>query len=203
VTERLLELVPDGRVLAIDASAEMVEIARARLGERATVWCEDALALQLDQEVDAVFSTAALHWVPDHERLFERLAAALRPDGTLEVQCGGEGNIDGVRAVIDAVAQELAPELVGWSPWEFAGPQVARERLERAGFSVRRCWLEERPTQPEDVGTFVRTSILAAHLERLAPERREAFAAAVVAEVRPPLDYVRLNISAVRSQRDR
>jgi SAM-dependent methyltransferase len=45
---------------------------------------------------------------------------------------------------------------------------------------------------------LLRTSILAAHLERLPEERRERFAAAVVAGVRPPLDYVRLNASAVR-----
>ena len=67
-----------------------------------------------------------------------------------------------------------------------------------AGFIVNRCWLEERPTYPQDVDAFVRASILAAHLERLPEERREPFATGVVAEVRVPLDYVRLNISAVR-----
>jgi len=44
----------------------------------------------------------------------------------------------------------------------------------------------------------VRTSILAAHLDRLPNEQREAFASAVVADVHPPLDYVRLNASALR-----
>jgi trans-aconitate methyltransferase len=44
----------------------------------------------------------------------------------------------------------------------------------------------------------VPTSILAAHLARLPEERRERFAAAVVAGVRLPLDYVRLNVSAIR-----
>jgi hypothetical protein len=44
----------------------------------------------------------------------------------------------------------------------------------------------------------VSTSILAAHLARLPEERREQFAAAVIADVRLPLDYVRLNVSAVR-----
>ena len=35
VTEALLALVPQGRVLAIDASQEMVDLARERLGDRA------------------------------------------------------------------------------------------------------------------------------------------------------------------------
>jgi trans-aconitate 2-methyltransferase len=199
VTEALLALVPLGRVLAIDASTDMVALAQARLGERAQVWCEDALALDLDEPVDAIVSTAALHWVPDHDRLWARLAQALRPGGVLEIQCGGEGNIEGVRKVIDGVVRDSAPELVGFSPWVFAGPGETESRLQAAGFTATRCWLEERPTYPQDVNAFVRTSILAAHLERLPEERREPFAAAVVAGVHLPLDYVRLNVSAVRA----
>jgi trans-aconitate 2-methyltransferase len=87
---------------------------------------------------------------------------------------------------------------VGWSPWTFAGPQETQERLEAAGFTSVRCWLQERPTEPEDLAAFVRTSILPAHLDRLPEDRRDAFTAAVVARLRLPLDYVRLNVSAVR-----
>ena len=199
VTEALLALVPNGRVLALDASAEMVALARRRLGERAQVWCQDVLDLELDEPVDAIVSTATLHWVTDHERLWGRLAAALRPGGVLEVQCGGEGNIARVREAIDAVCRELAPELLGWSPWEFAGPGRTERRLRRAGFTAVRCWLQPRPTYPQDVEAFVRSSILAAHLARPSPQRRDPFAKAVAAAVRLPLVYVRLNVSAVRA----
>ena len=196
VTEALVERVPGGRVLAFDASEEMVELARARLGARAEVWCQDVLDLDLEEPVDAIVSTAALHWVRDHDRLWVRLARALRPGGRLEVQCGGEGNIARVRVVIESVAAEMAPELAGWSPWTFAGPDETRRRLEAAGLTDIRCGLVERPTEPDDVATFVRTSILPAHLDRLPPERRDAFAAAVAERVELPLDYVRLNVSA-------
>jgi trans-aconitate 2-methyltransferase len=198
VTEALVALVPHGRVLALDASQEMVALARRRLGDRATVWCQDVLDLDLDEPIDAVVSTATLHWVTDHDRLWERLAQALRPGGALEVQCGGQGNIARVREAIELAERELAPELVGWSPWVFAGPEETERRLHQSGFTAIRCWLAERPTHPEDVGAFVRTSILPAHLSRLPAERQEQFAAAVVANVRLPLDYVRLNVSAIR-----
>jgi trans-aconitate 2-methyltransferase len=198
VTESLLALFPRGRVLAIDASADMVALARTRLGDRAEVWCQDVLDLVLDDPVDVIVSTATLHWVTDHDRLWARLAGALRPGGVLEIQCGGEGNIDRVREVVDAVARHDAPELVGWSPWVFAGPRETERRLQRAGFTSIRCWLEERPTYPQDVGAFVRASILPAHLARLPEDRREPFAATVVKGLRLPLDYVRLNASAVR-----
>ena len=199
VTEAVLELVPDGRVLAIDASQEMVDLAGKRLGDRARVWRQDVLGLILDEPVDAVVSTATLHWVPDHDRLWQRLAAALRSGGILEIQCGGQGNIDRVREVIEAVAADSFPELVGWSPWVFAGPQETHARLEAAGFTSVRCWLEERPTRPDDLAGFVRSSILPAHMARLPDERREPFAVAVLERVREPLDYVRLNVSAIRA----
>jgi trans-aconitate 2-methyltransferase len=198
VTQELLALVPEGRVVAIDASQDMVNLARERLGDRVEVWCQDALELELDEPVDAIVSTATLHWVSDHDRLWERLGRALRPGGMLEVQCGGEGNIARVREAIETAARETAPELVGFSPWLFAGPVETEQRLRTAGFVETRCWLEERPTYPEDVSAFVRTSILPAHLALLPEERREQFASAVVAQVSLPLDYVRLNVSAVR-----
>ena len=106
-----------------------------------------------------------------------------------------------VRRAIDAAAAEAAPELVGWSPWIFAGPEETDRRLRAGGFTDTRCWLHDEPTRPDDVAAFVRTSILPAHLARLPEERRERFAAAVLARVELPLDYVRLNVSAVRASK--
>jgi trans-aconitate 2-methyltransferase len=104
-----------------------------------------------------------------------------------------------VREAIDADAAASFPQLEGWSPWVFAGPQETRARLEAAGFTSVRCWLEKRPTRPVDLAGFVRSSILPAHLAYLPEESREPFAAAVLARVREPLDYVRLNVSATRT----
>ena len=58
VTELLLERVPRGRVVAVDADAAMVAKARERLGERAVVEQQDLLELSLADPVDVVFSTA-------------------------------------------------------------------------------------------------------------------------------------------------
>ena len=133
VTEALLGVVPRGRVLAFDASADMVALARRRLGDRATVWCQDVLELYLQEPVDAVVSTAALHWVTDHDRLWARLARALRPPACSRSNAVGEGNIDRVREAIETAASDFAPELVGWSPWTFAGPEETKRRLQQAG----------------------------------------------------------------------
>lgn len=198
VTELLAALVPHGSVLAIDASEEMVGLARRRLGVRAHIWREDVLDLELASPVDAILSTATLHWVRDHDRLWQRVGAALGDGGRLEVQCGGEGNIARVKIAIAEAARETAPDLEGWSPWCFAGPSDTEGRLRAAGFTNVRCWLEERPTYPDDLGEFVRTSILPAHIARLPAPDAERFASAVVDRLEAPLDYVRLNVSAVK-----
>lgn len=111
------------------------------------------------------------------------------------MQCGGRGNIARVQEAIEDAAEDF-PELAGFSPWTFAGAEETERRLAGCGFEQISCWLQERPTLPEDPEAFVRTSILAAHFAELDPARREPFARAVLDRVELPLDYVRLNVSA-------
>jgi trans-aconitate 2-methyltransferase len=204
VTRRLIERVPRGRVIAVDAAPSMVEAAREALGDRATVLLSDLTELELDGEVDAVFSNAVFHWVPDHRRLFERLHAALRPGGRLVAQCGGEGNIEAFHALAAEVAERppFREHLGGWrGPWRFASPEETRELLEAAGFVDVRTWREERPTTPPEPHEFIRTVCLGYHLLRLPEDLRGPYLDAVVERMEPPptLHYVRLNIDARRA----
>ena len=205
VTAKLLERLPRGRVVAVDASPSMVEQARAALDpERTTAFAVDLLELELDEPVDAAVSTAVFHWIPDHDRLFERLHAALRPGGRLEAQCGGAGNLDGFHeAGLATVAAEepFAPHFDGWEgPWNYSSPHHAADSLARAGFTDVVCWLEPRSVEPPDPRSFLRVVCLGHHLERLPEELQEPFVERVLDRVGEPvdLDYVRLNISATR-----
>jgi trans-aconitate 2-methyltransferase len=200
VTLMLLERLPRGHVVAVDQAPSMVEHAREALGhDRATVRRADLTELKLDEPVDAVFSNAVFHWVPDHARLFERLHAALRPGGRLVAQCGGEGNVARFhRAAREAAAEEpFAAHLAGWEgPWNFAGPDETAERLERAGFEAVETWLEPYPVVPDDPGDYLRAVCLGYHLEQLPEELRDGYVEAVLERSDPELDYVRLNIVA-------
>jgi trans-aconitate 2-methyltransferase len=207
VTRLLLERLPRGRVIAVDSSAEMVARAREELaGAPADVRQADLAELRLHpgEHVDAIFSNAVLHWVDDHDVLFGRLAAALRPGGRVSVQCGGEGNVAALHATAVQAAADagLAHRFDGWPrPWNFAGPQETERRLRAAGFDDVRCWLQPSPVEPEEPRTFLRTVCLGPHLERLEPGEHDRFLDAVVARLgeRPTLDYVRLNIVARRA----
>lgn len=206
VTELLLERLPRGRVIAVDADAGMVAHARIALGDRAQVLRSDLveLALAPGERVDAVFSNAVFHWIADHPRLFARLGEALRPGGRLSAQCGGRGNIDAFHAHARAVGAEapFAPHLRAWpQAWNFAGPEETRERLETAGFTDAECWLEPWPVSPDDPRGFLRVVCLGPHLELLPDELREPFVSAILERLgpEPVLDYVRLNLVARRS----
>jgi trans-aconitate 2-methyltransferase len=201
ITQALSMRLPRGRVIAVDASPSMVQAARERLGGKADVRAADLLELDLGEPVDAVLSTATFHWIADHERLFRRLHAVLRPGGRLVAQCGGEGNIDVLRAQAHAVLANdpYAEHFADWrAPWNYAGAQPTRARLLDAGFASAECWLQPAPVCPEHPREFLSTIILGPHVERLPEELRERFMDDVLVELGEPVvvDYVRLNIDA-------
>lgn len=217
ISEMLLDRLPDGSVVAVDASEKMVERARdhlAAFGERASVRAADLTALAgpgslgLDAPVDAVLSTATFHWIADHDALFTALASVLRPGGRLVAQCGGKGNIDRARGIVGTVqAQDpYAEHFVGWQPpWHYASPEDTAQRLERARFVDVDCGLQPWPVVPDDPEEFLRTVIVGPHLDQLPERLHDPFVADVLAAFRAAeaglveLDYVRLNIDATRA----
>jgi trans-aconitate 2-methyltransferase len=205
VTAGLIERLPRGRVIAVDGSQAMVDKAREALGDRADVRLVDLAELELSEPVDLIFSTAVFHWLPDHDHLFRRLHAALKPGGRLVAQCGGEGNVADLARAIVAVATR--PDYAGHFEgmpvaWNFAAPGATEEKLRAAGFSDARSWLEAKPVTPERPLDFLATVTLGLHLARLPKDMHDPFTRAVAGELDDPLTlhYVRLNIEARRPE---
>src|SRR4051794_12784367 len=122
LTQLLMERVPDGRVIGVDASASMIDAARERLGDAAELRVGDLVGLDLGgATVDIVFSTATFHWIADHDALFASLRQALRPGGRLVAQCGGAGNIASVHAAAGQAGDD--PPL----PEHLEGPRGPRD----------------------------------------------------------------------------
>ncbi|HXC45559.1 MAG TPA: methyltransferase domain-containing protein [Solirubrobacteraceae bacterium] len=202
ITQALIERLPRGRAIAVDQSPSMVEAARRRLGETADVRILDLLELDPDERLDAIVSTATFHWIADHERLFGRLHAALRPGGRLAAQCGGEGNITILRGKVAPLLERepYAEHFRDWQPpWNYAGAEQTRERLLSAGFASAECWLQPAPREPEQPREFLSTIVLGPHVQRLPEELRERFMDEALQAIGEPVvvDYVRLNIDAV------
>jgi trans-aconitate 2-methyltransferase len=204
VTALLADRVPRGRVYGVDVAPSMAAHASRALDGRATILCQDLVALELPEPVDVAFSNATFHWIKDHDALFASLQRSLKPGGRLIAQCGGVGNIDSFRRLADEVAGEdpFAPYFVEWQrPWNYAGDVETAARLERAGFGDVACWLEPRPVTPPEPRAFVQTVCLVRHLDPLPDALRDRFIDRVLARAGQPLvlGYVRLNMAAVRT----
>jgi trans-aconitate 2-methyltransferase len=202
ITETLIERLPRGKVIAMDMSESMVTAARERLGPDADIRCADLLELELDKPVDAILSTATLHWITDHGLLFRRLHGALRTGGRLSAQCGGEGNITTLRgrAGVVVAREPYAEHFCDWHPpWNYANAIDTQARLLQAGFTTAECWLAPAPQEPEHPREFLSTIVLGPHVQHLPEPLREPFMDEVMDELGEPMivDFVRLNIDAI------
>ncbi len=202
VTAILLNELPEGRVIAVDGSPSMVEKVREVLRPQDEALVSDLTALELDRPVDAVFSSAVFHWIADHDLLFRRLRAALKPGGRFAAQCGGAGNIADFRERTAEIAscEPYSPFLGDFrEPWNYADVAETETRLEQAGFGEVRCWLQPWEIVPPQPAEFLRTVCLGPYMDLLPSELGDRFVTELLADEPSPfrMRYVRLNIEAV------
>ena len=192
-------------VLGVDSSPQMVAAAKER-GVDAR--CVSGEALPFDQQFDAVFSNAALHWMSDHDAVLQGVHRALKPGGRFVAECGGQGNIAAIRVALLAVLtpRGISPERIENN--YFFSPAEYRARLQSHGFLVDEISLIPRPTPlPSGMAGWLetfRSSVLAL---LPAAERPDAIEQ-IVALLKPVLcdqegnwvaDYVRLRFLARRT----
>jgi trans-aconitate 2-methyltransferase len=200
-TEALLRRLPRGHVIAVDASAAMLARLRSRLGsvpaQRLTVLQADLRRpLPLHRSVDAVFSVATLHWLPDHRSVFAGLRSVLRSGGRLAAEFGGAGNL----AAVDAALSDLGlPPVNG--QLTFTTAEQTRDALETAGFTRVDVSLIRDPavlTDSDQLQTFLSTIVLGVVLDPLPEDERRKVVRAVADRLsRPEVDYVRAQVGAV------
>ena len=211
LTAALVERLPEGHVVALDRSWNMLQVARTNLrsvfGRRVSFVQAALPAVPVAGWADVVFSTATFHWVGDHPALFANVRAALRPGGRLHAQCGGGPNLRAAHALAERVMarNRFATYFAGWpGVWTFAGAEETATRLTAAGFVDVETNLEPAPTTlatEDDYRAFVTTVIYHPHLNRLPDALRAAFIGEVteLAAAESPaftLDYWRLNMAA-------
>lgn len=198
-------------VVGLDADASMAEAFRARLPEVPLVQ-HDAqqpwpTAAPLDEPFDAIFSNAALHWMPQADRVAAAMASALRPGGRLAAELGGVGNVAVVQGAATQAADDLGLPRPTWHRYHPTPAQYAGV-LEAAGFEVRQVELTDRPTRLPGADGLAGWYLLFGHgaLRHLETPERDALIARAVELARPALysdgswwaDYRRLRVLARR-----
>ena len=108
LTAELLKHLPRGWVVGVDLSQNMLAGARDYLARdfegKFSLVVADLQYLPFERVFDGIFSTAAFHWVLNHDRLFRSLFRALRPGGWLRAQCGCGPNLARLRKRTDDLA---------------------------------------------------------------------------------------------------
>ena len=211
LTAELLDVLPHGYVVGVDLSQNMLNSARehlVRFGDRVSLVSCDLLLLPFEGMFDGIVSTAAFHWVLDHDRLFKNLRNVLKQGAWLEAQCGGGPNLVRLRDRANALAAtpRFSRYFAGFhEPWLYQDAGGAAESLRRAGFLDIETSVESAPTlleSAEQYSEFVRNIIMRRHLENLPTEDlRNTFIDELTAQAAnddPPflLDYWRLNLRA-------
>lgn len=189
VTRLLARRWPKASITGVDNSEAMLAKARASSGELPSLRFElrDLAAWAPDAPVDVVYSNAALHWLPDHETLFPRLARCVAPGGALAVQMPRNFDAPSHVAVADVASSERWRGRLGAlvRPSPVAAPEAYLRWLAPHCASVD-VWetiylqrLAARDDGEHPVVAFVSGTWLLPYFERLAgdaPARRDFLA---------------------------
>jgi trans-aconitate 2-methyltransferase len=213
LTEELLKRLPNGRVIALDLSGNMIQTAQERLkdaGTRVEFHQCDLSNFKIPEQVDGIFSNATFHWVSDHDTMFHSLYLALKPGGWLIGQFGGEGNLARLKARTRELCHvepfaKYMKEFTDGAHYE--GESATRRRMEVAGFRDIETGRHPEPVHfpdPALMKAFVSKVNLHRYLAALPDELSDQFAVKVVEMAKdddPPytLDYMRLTIRARKS----
>jgi trans-aconitate methyltransferase len=202
LTRQLADLGCD--VVGVDSSPDQVEAAR-KLGLDARVMSGEALPF--NEEFDAVFSNAVLHWITRADPMLVCVHRSLRPGGRFVAECGGHGCVDKVRTALVRALDRRGIDGEARVPWYFPTPDDYGSRLERAGFQVRSIALIPRPTPlPGDIVAWLET-FAQTFFHGFSDADRSAYLQEVRAALEPQLrtrdgtwvaDYVRLRFAATR-----
>jgi SAM-dependent methyltransferase len=136
-------IVAGAEVVGVDASENFVKTCK---GRGLDVRLMDGEALAFDNEFDAVFSNAALHWMTRPERVIAGVKRALRPKGRFVAEFGGHGNVAAIATAMQATALRHGVDAKLAHPWFFPSVETYRSMLVADGFAVKRIALIPRPT---------------------------------------------------------
>jgi trans-aconitate 2-methyltransferase len=109
VTSEIAARVPQGSVVGVDASAEMIGFASHQFASPA--WpnlhfeTHDIRNLPFRREFDLLVSFNALHWIPDQEHALRSIRSALKSDGRAQLRLVPRGERKSLENVIEETRQ--------------------------------------------------------------------------------------------------
>jgi trans-aconitate 2-methyltransferase len=195
LTAQLHRRLEAAETLGLDSSPAMLERAAGLAGDGLRFEQGD-IASFTDGGWDVVFSNAALHWLPDHGELFERLVEGLNPTGQLAVQM--PANHDHPSHVVAAEVAAAEPFRTALGDYRRESPvrepewySLLLDRLGLADQHVRlQVYLHHLATRDEVV-EWVRGTLLTDYQARMPEELFGEFLAVYRERLLPQLEDTR------------
>lgn len=148
VTAEIASCVPNGSVLGVDNSEEMIKLSQSSYPANAFTNLRfqkgDASNLPFNNEFDVIFSNATLHWILDHKPVLQGICKSLKRSGRVLLQMGGRNNAYEVEIIMKILInkEEWSKYFVGFSfSYGFYGPDEYRIWLREAGLNAKRVEL--------------------------------------------------------------
>lgn len=132
-TELVAARFPDAVTEGLDSSHDMIKKARKRLPGLDFVLA-DLESWSAAQPYDLIFANAVLQWIPDHARLFTRLARSLAPGGVLAVQMPNN---------LSEPSHVSMTEVAADGPWAELLSKAGNAKAPIGSLSDYRRWLAE------------------------------------------------------------
>jgi trans-aconitate 2-methyltransferase len=145
VTAEIAARVPQGSVVGVDSSADMIAFASNRYGPAVCPNLRfetgDIRRLPFREEFDVVVSFNALHWIPQQDEALRSIRCALKPGGRAQLRLVPAGKRKSLENVIEETRLSE-----GWAryfqsfhdPYLHLTSQQYGEAAERNGLYVRR-----------------------------------------------------------------
>ena len=114
------------KVVAVDLSESMVEKTKEKSIE---AYIMSATELPYENEFNAVFSNAVLHWVKEPETAISKISNALKTNGRFIAEFGGYGNIKYLTDAMQEVFDKNKEYGEFNNPWYFPKTQT-----------INKCW---------------------------------------------------------------
>jgi len=183
-TAEVAKQLPNGSVLGIDNSEEMIHFARKKFPQKRfpnlAFEIMDARNLSFENEFDVVFSNACLHWVIDHLPILEGIKKSLKPSGKVLLQMAGRGSGSEIVEVMETnlKSKKWCEYFTDFSsPHGFYGPEAYEGWLKDVGLKAKKVELTSRDMIHESVKglkAWIRTTWLP-YTERIPEDLRQEF----------------------------
>ena len=186
-----LEKLTSGSLVCVDQSSTMLDQCRNRFSQDLRVRIlegdlDQALPVELGS-IDAIMSVAALHWLADHNNVWQHFYTALKPGGRIATDCGGFGNLEKTLALVPQIDPNIK-----FPNWYYANVSDTEALLNAAGFVDIEVSLRPHPTplpDKETLATYLKTLVF-----REWTEDQIAKMSDLITD--NSLDYVRLEVRA-------